>query len=114
MKTSIDIRKSTTGIISDLLKFEGQTNQNEILYKKTAKAFKKEFGIELEDAPIIFVKHRNIWKLSHITYKSNGRTFESATYHPIVNCADKFRRLETNTIKTVWDQGVKEGFINLQ
>lgn len=114
MTTTINIKKSKTGIIKDLLNFEGKTNKTKILYKKTAKEFKREFGIELENAPIIFVKHRSIWKLSIITYISRGRTYETATYNPIVSCADKFKRLESAEIKTVWDKGVSEGFINLQ
>jgi len=103
-----------TAIILNLLKLENKTNETEVVYKKTAKEFKKEFGIELENAPIIFVKHRNIWKLYHTTYVSRGRTYETATYHPIVSCNDHFKRLENNEIKTVWDKGVSEGFINLQ
>lgn len=103
MTTSINIQASRINILSQLLKFEGQTNQQPILYKKTAISFRKRFGIDLKDAPIIFVKHGCMWKLSHITYKSQGRTYESADYLPIVGCADKFQRLSSD-IKTIWDK----------
>lgn len=102
MNTSINISKSSINTIGQLLSFEGKTNENEILYKKTANAFKRRYGIELENAPIVFVKHNTIWKLSHFTYKSMGRTYESAEYLPIVGCKDKFQRLSAD-IKTEWD-----------
>ena len=94
---------SKTAQIIQLLALKGLKNQSPILYKKTANSFKKEFGIDLQNAPLIFVKHNTIWKLVHFTYDFKGRTYESATYHPIVECKDKFKSLSAN-IKTMWDK----------
>ena len=95
MNASVNIQgKSQINIIWQLLKLEGKTNEKPVLYKKTATAFKKAYGIELENAPLIFVKNGSIWKLSHITYTHNGRTYEAANYLPFVHCGDKFKRLE--------------------
>lgn len=89
--------------ISNLLTLKGLTNQTPVQYKKTANSFFKEFGIFLENAPLIFVKHNCIWKLSHFTNVFKGRVYETATYHPMVGCKDKFKSLSAN-IKTCWDK----------
>lgn len=102
MKTTINLQKSNINVINQLLSLEGETNANQVRYKKTAIDFKKRHGIDLEKAPIVFVKHDHIWKLSHYTYQSTGRTFETAEYLPIVKCGSKFQRLEKD-IKTEWD-----------
>lgn len=99
MSTSIDLRTSSKmQIIAQLLKLKGQTNGNVVLYKKTAVEFKNKFGIELSDAPVVFTAKQFIWKLVHITYKHKGRTYESATYHPIVGCANFFQSIQRNDI----------------
>lgn len=88
------IGKSNINIIAQLLKFEGKTNSNSILYKKTASNFKKKFGVDLATAPIIFTANECIWKLSHSTYTHKGRTYEYADYLPIVGCKSFFKRME--------------------
>lgn len=96
--TKIEIlNRSTINVIAQLLKFEGFTNGNEVWFKKTAISFKKKYGFELKDAPIIFKKDGCIWKLSHIksnySPKNGGRRFEIADYLPIVSVGNKFDRL---------------------
>lgn len=98
MTNQINICKSRINVISQLLKFEGELNQQPILYKKTAKAFKSKFGIELQNAPVIFTAEGIIWKLSHMTYVHNGRKFETAEYLPIIGCGEKFKRLDRSDI----------------
>lgn len=91
--------------ISNLLKLQGITNRQPVIYKKTAQKFKKEYGIELKDAPEIFVKNGVIWQLAHINHKYRGRIRESAKYNPIIGgLRGKFQRLERNDIKTSWDK----------
>lgn len=94
---------SNITVIAELLNLKGLNNQTPILYKKTSSSFKKQFGIDLQSAPLIFVKHSKIWKLAHNTYQSRGRVYEYATYHPVVDVKDKFKSLSVK-IKTVWDK----------
>lgn len=88
--------------IAQLLILKGLKNQTPIVYKKTATSFKREYGIDLKNAPLIFVKHNTIWKLIHHNFEHRGRIVESAKYLPIVGCKDKFKSLSAE-IKTVWD-----------
>jgi hypothetical protein len=94
MNTNINIQASKVNVIMQLLKFEGAQNNNSILYKSTNTKFKRKFGIELTDAPIIFTAKNCIWKLSHRTHTWNGRTYEYADYLPIVGCKHLFKRIE--------------------
>lgn len=102
METSINLSKSATNTIFQLLKFVDKTNSKEVLYNKTSREFKRTYGIELENAPLIFVKHNQMWKLNHHTYKSKGRTYESASYVPVVGVKGRFQMLERD-IKTPFD-----------
>jgi hypothetical protein len=86
--------KININIIYQLLKFEGKNNNNQIIYKKTAKNFKKKYGVDLASAPIIFTAKNCIWKLSHITQRWEGITYEYADYEPIVGCKNFFKRME--------------------
>ena len=102
MNYAINIKSSRANIISQLLKFEGQRFSKEVWFKKTNSNFKKAYGIELKDAPVIFVADKMIWKLSFIQsrHSSNlgGQRYEKAEYLPIVSCSDKFKRLERQDI----------------
>lgn len=99
METTINILgKSQINIIRQLLRHQGKVNDQPVLYKKTANAFRRTYGVGLELAPIIFVANESIYKLSHFTYKSRGRIFETASYLPIVRCGNYFKRLERKDI----------------
>lgn len=98
MKTTIDIRMSDIAIINRLLKLEGATNTTPILYKKTAKEFKRKFGVDLQNAPMVFTAHECMWKLSHMTYTFRGRVYEKADYLPIVGCRGFFTRMDRTDI----------------
>ena len=94
---TIDCTKSKIAIIADLLKFEGIYYTGEIWFKKTESSFKKKFGFDLKNAPIVFKKGDMLYKLSHIksnySKKLGGRKFEIADYLPIVSVGNKFERL---------------------
>jgi hypothetical protein len=64
-------------------------NIKPVIYKKTAKKFFAENGIELQDAPLVIVKNGIYHHLNHTSYTSRGRKFESAWYAPIVDVQEE-------------------------
>jgi hypothetical protein len=60
-------------------------NTNTVIYKKTAKKFFAENGIELENAPMAVVKNGIYYHLNHTSYTSRGRKVENAWYAPVVD-----------------------------
>ena len=68
-------------------------------YKKTAIAFKKRYGIEIENAPCVFVQDGYMYefKLRQLAHK--GRTMEVVYFNPIIEVGNKFKSLVRNDIK---------------
>ena len=64
-------------------------NTTNVLYKKTAKKFFAEYGIELQNAPMVIVKNDIYYHLNHTSYTSRGRKVENAWYAPIVDVQDE-------------------------
>ena len=64
-------------------------NNNVVLYKKTAKSFYKDNGIELQDAPMCIVKNEIYYVLFYTCYTVRGKKIESAWYAPIVDVQEK-------------------------
>jgi CRISPR/Cas system CMR-associated protein Cmr5 small subunit len=91
--------KSKFQVLQSTLNLEGNFEGN-LIFKKTEKSFKKRYGIELQNAPLVFVQNGFIWKMSFIqsTY-STGRKMEIVDYLPMIEVKDKFKRLERNDIK---------------
>ena len=95
--------------IRELLKYKGKTHGKPTLYKNTGIRFKRKYGIELQGAPIIFMKHNMIWKLSHreYFYPATGKTHETAEYSPVVELSAQFGAFDDlvrDDIRTVWDK----------
>lgn len=64
-------------------------NTTNVIYKKTAKKFFAENGIELENAPMVIVKNGIYYHLNHNSYTSRGRKIENAWYAPIVDVQEE-------------------------
>ena len=64
-------------------------NTTPVLYKKTAKKFFKENGIELENAPMAFIKNGIYYHLNYIVFIYKGRKNESASYFPVVDVQEE-------------------------
>jgi len=64
-------------------------NTTPVLYKKTAKKFFKENGIELENAPMAFIKNGIYYHLNYTVFIYKGRKNESASYWPIVDVQEE-------------------------
>jgi hypothetical protein len=64
-------------------------NTNTVLYKKTAKKFFAEYGIELENAPMAFIKNGIYYHLNYTVFIYKGRKNESASYFPIVDVQEE-------------------------
>jgi hypothetical protein len=64
-------------------------NTNTVIYKKTAKKFLAENGIELQDAPLVIVKNGIYYHLNHTSYTCRGRKVENAWYAPIVDVQEE-------------------------
>jgi hypothetical protein len=64
-------------------------NTTPVLYKKTAKKFFKENGIELENAPMAFIKNGIYYHLNYTVFIYKGRKNESASYLPIVDVQEE-------------------------
>lgn len=64
-------------------------NTTPVLYKKTSKKFFAEYGIALENAPMVIIKNGIYYHLNHTSYTSRGRKFESAWYAPIVDVQEE-------------------------
>jgi hypothetical protein len=60
-------------------------NTTTVIYKKTAKKFFAENGIELQNAPMAIVKNGIYYHLNHTYYTCRGRKVENAWYAPIVD-----------------------------
>ena len=60
-----------------------------VIYKKTAKKFLAENGIELQDAPLVIVKNGIYYHLNHTSYTCRGRKVENAWYAPIVDVKEE-------------------------
>ena len=64
-------------------------NTTNVIYKKTAKKFFAENGIELENAPMVIVKNGIYYHLNHTSYTTRGRKIENAWYAPIVDVEEE-------------------------
>jgi len=64
-------------------------NTTPVLYKKTAKKFFAENGIELENAPMAFIKNGIYYHLNYTVFIYKGRKNESASYFPIVDVEEE-------------------------
>jgi hypothetical protein len=64
-------------------------NTTPVLYKKTSKKFFAEYGIELENAPMAFIKNGIYYHLNYTVFFYKGRKNESASYFPIVDVQEK-------------------------
>jgi hypothetical protein len=64
-------------------------NTTPVLYKKTSKKFFAENGIELENAPMAFIKDGIYYHLNYIVFVYKGRKNESASYFPIVDVQEE-------------------------
>jgi hypothetical protein len=64
-------------------------NTNTVLYKKTAKKFFAENGIELENAPMAFIKNGIYYHLNYTVFIYKGRKNESASYFPVVDVQEE-------------------------
>lgn len=64
-------------------------NTTNVIYKKTAKKFFAENGIELENAPMVIVKNGIYYHLNHTSYTTRGRKIENAWYAPIVEVEEE-------------------------
>jgi hypothetical protein len=64
-------------------------NTNAVIYKKTAKKFFAENGIELQDAPLVIVKNNIYYHLNHTSYTCRSRKVENAWYAPIVDVQEE-------------------------
>jgi len=60
-----------------------------VIYKKTAKKFLAENGIELQDAPLVIVKNGIYYHLNLTSYTCRGRKVENAWYAPIVDVKEE-------------------------
>lgn len=72
---------------------------------KIAIKFKKEYGIELLDAPKCFKKHETLFELSVNEF--------GAKYLPIVWVGNLFQRMERIDIKTDWDETIRQGLSSI-
>lgn len=104
MSFPINIQNSQVSIIRQLLAYSETKNEKKPFFKKTEKAFKKKYGIDLVGAPVIFKRGGFIYKLSFMqdNYPSHlgGRKWEDADYLPIVSVGKFFERLNfENQIK---------------
>ncbi len=73
-------------------------NIKPVIYKKTAKKFISENGIELQDAPLVIVKNGIYYHLNHTSYTSRGRKFESAWYAPIVDVQEELAPISVKEV----------------
>jgi hypothetical protein len=64
-------------------------NTTPVLYKKTAKKFFAENGIELENAPMAFIKNGIYYHLNYTVFIYKGRKNESASYFPVVDVQEE-------------------------
>jgi hypothetical protein len=64
-------------------------NTTPVLYKKTSKKFFAENGIELENAPMAFIKDGIYYHLNYTVFIYKGRKNESASYFPIVDVQEE-------------------------
>jgi hypothetical protein len=64
-------------------------NTTTVIYKKTAKKFLAENGIELQNAPMVIVKNGIYYHLNHTSYTCRGRKVENAWYAPIVDVKEE-------------------------
>jgi hypothetical protein len=64
-------------------------NTNTVIYKKTAKKFLAENGIELQNAPMVIVKNGIYYHLNYTSYTCRGRKVENAWYAPIVDVQEE-------------------------
>jgi hypothetical protein len=66
-----------------------ENNTTTVIYKKTAKKFFAENGIELQNAPMAIVKNGIYYHLNHTSYTCRGRKVENAWYAPIVDVKEE-------------------------
>jgi hypothetical protein len=65
-------------------------NDKLVIFKKTAKKFFLENGIELQDAPMVIIKNGIYYHLNHTSYNGyKGRKIENAWYAPIVDVQEE-------------------------
>ena len=77
-------------------------NIKPVIYKKTAKIFFAENGIELQDAPLVIVKNGIYYHLNYTSYTSRGRKVENAWYAPIVDVKEEVTS-EPVSVKEVYN-----------
>ena len=83
---SINILAPKSEIRTSLKSYMDIKNDQPVIFKKTAKKFFAENGIELQDAPMVIVKNNIYWMLKHTMYKGyKGKRIEDASYLPIVD-----------------------------
>ena len=83
---SINILAPKSEIRTSLQSLMNLKNDATVIFKKTAKKFFAENGIELQDAPVVIVKNNIYYLLKHTCYKGyKGRRIEEASYLPIVD-----------------------------
>ena len=93
------LENSQIAIIYNQLRKCNLKNEAPTLYKKTAKEFKKTYGIDIAGAPLTFVNNDTFFSLYVRTHKWKGRTTEKAEYMPIVWAKGKFKKFERTDIK---------------
>ena len=87
---SINILAPKSEIRTSLQSLMNLKNDATVIFKKTAKKFFTENGIELQDAPVVIVKNNIYYLLKHTCYKGyKGRRIEEASYLPIVDVQEE-------------------------
>lgn len=87
---SINILAPKSEIRTSLQSLMNLKNDATVIFKKTAKKFFAENGIELQDAPVVIVKNNIYYLLKHTCYKGyKGRRIEEASYLPIVDVQEE-------------------------
>ena len=87
---SINILAPKSEIRTSLQSLMNLKNDATVIFKKTAKKFFAENGIELQDAPVVIVKNNIYYLLKHTMYKGyKGRRIEEASYLPIVDVQEE-------------------------
>lgn len=100
----ININTSNLNTIYECLKYRKKKHVRPVIYKQTSRRFKSKHGIDLHNAPMVFVKHGTIWLLYYSTYISKKHVYEEAKYLPIVATSNKTFGILHNEIITPWDK----------
>ena len=87
---SINILAPKSELRTSLQSYMAVKNDQPVIFKKTAKKFFAENGIELQDASMVIIKDGIYWMLKHTMYKGyKGRRIEEASYLPIVDVQEE-------------------------